>query len=215
MEHFAEQPWVDFVRGVSGTEISKDIKTHLIAGCQECQTSHDNWSRVRRLASEEAAYEPSDNLLRLVKLGFCNKPTDEPQKWTLASLVFDSFTQPLLHGVRSGALNVGAVGADRVSVWQVVHEAEGLTVDLRFSQRAQSKAMHLVGQVFDRQAVRPLQSSAIVELSTDQGHLITTSVVSALGEFHIECEAKGQLLLLVKAAGRNTVRIPLGNLGLR
>jgi hypothetical protein len=215
MEHFAEQPWVDFVRGVSGIELSRDIEAHLIAGCPECQTSHDNWSRVRRLASEEAAYEPPDNLLRLVKLGFCNKSTDEPQKWTLANLVFDSFTQPLQHGLRSGALNVGAVGAGGVSVWQVVHEAEGLTVDLRFSQRAQSKAMHLVGQVFDRQAVRPLQSSAIVELSTDEGHLITTSVVSALGEFHIECEAKGRLLLLVKATGRNIVRIPLGNLRLR
>jgi hypothetical protein len=162
MEHFAEQPWVDFVRGVSGAEISRDIIAHLTAGCPECETSHDNWSRVRRLANEEAAYEPPENVLRLVKLGFCNRSADKPQKWTLANLVFDSFTQPLLHGVRSGALNVGAVGVGGVSVWQVVHEAEGLTVDLRFSQRALSKAMLLVGQVFDRQAVRPLQSSAII-----------------------------------------------------
>ena len=207
MEHFSERPWVDFVRGISGPhEISTDIRTHLTAYCSKCNTALDAWSRVRRLASEEVAYAPPENLVRLAKLGFASKSVYQPrtsiQHWTLANLVFDSFAQPLPMGVRSAAL----------SAWQVVYEAEGLTVDLRFGHRAQSKTIHLVGQVFDKRAVRLWQSNATIQLSTEQGELIATTAVNAMGEFHIEFEAKDHhLWLSVKAAERTAVRIPLTN----
>ena len=163
------------------------------------------------MATDEAAYEPPENLVRVVKLCLGEKTTDKAQKWTLANLVFDSFAQPLLHGVRSGTTNAGGTS----SVWQVVYEAEGLTVDLRVTHRAQSKAAHLVGQIFDKRTVRPLQDNAIVELSKDQNNAIAASVVNAFGEFHIEFEPQDHLLLSIKAAGRNAVRIPLTNLKLR
>ena len=105
MEHFSEQPWADFVRGISAPEISKDIKAHLAADCSKCKTALDAWSRVRRLASAEDAYAPPENLVRLVKLGFAASPHISPglcsANWTLANLVFDSFAQPLPAGVRS------------------------------------------------------------------------------------------------------------------
>ena len=207
MEHFSERPWADFVRGISGPEISNDIRTHLAADCSKCKTALDAWSRVRRLASAEAAYAPPENLVRLVKLGFASKPADRPLawipvNWTVANLVFDSFAQPLPVGVRSAAL----------SAWQVVYEAEGLTVDLRFGHRAQSKTVHLVGQVFDKRAVRLWQSDATIEVSTEQDYVIATTTVNAMGEFHIEFEAKDHhLWLSVKAAERTAVRIPLTN----
>lgn len=207
MEHFSERPWADFVRGISGPEISKDIRAHLAADCSKCKTALDAWSRVRRLASAEDTYAPPENLVRLVKLGFDSKlgqqpPAWIPAKWTLANLVFDSFAQPLPAGVRSAAL----------SAWQVVYEAEGLTVDLRFGHRAQSKTTHLVGQVFDKRAARVSQSNATVQLSTEPGVLLATTAVNAMGEFHIEFEAQDQhLWLSVKAAERTAVRIPLTN----
>jgi hypothetical protein len=207
MEHFSERPWADFVRGISEPEISKDIKAHLAANCSTCKTALHAWSRVRQFASEESVYVPPENLVRLVKLGFASKPTPKPRtsklaNWTLANLVFDSFTQPLPAGVRSAAL----------SAWQVVYEAEGLTVDLRFGHRAQSKTVHWVGQVFDKQAVRLWQSNATIQLSTEEGELVATTAVNAMGEFHIEFEAKDRhLWLSVKAAERTAVRIPLTN----
>jgi hypothetical protein len=207
MQHFSEQPWADSVRGIGGAEASRDIRAHLASGCLKCKTTHDVWNRVARLATEENAYAPPENLVRLVKLsfahqsGFADKPAKPAATWTLANLVFDSFAQPLMAGVRSGALNV----------WQVIYEAEGLTVDLRFGRRAQSKAVHLVGQVFDKQEVRALQNNATVELSTEQDQMVATTDVSTLGEFHIEFEAEEHLWLSVKAVGRNPVRIPLTN----
>jgi hypothetical protein len=202
MQHFAEQPWADFVRGVSGPKIAEDIKAHLAKGCSKCKTAHDTWTRVGRLATEESAYVPPENLVRLVKLGFVTKAVKPAPAWTLANLVFDSFAQPLQAGVRSsGALNV----------WQVIFEGEGLAVDLRFGRRAESKEVHVVGQVLDKHEARALQNSATVELSTDQDQLVATTTVSALGEFHLEFEAKDHLWLSVKAVGRNIVRIPLTN----
>jgi hypothetical protein len=207
MEHFSERPWADFVRGISGPEISKDIKAHLAVDCSKCKTALDAWSRVRRLASAEDTYVPPENLVRLVKLGFASEPahqarTSTLENWTLANLVFDSFAQPLPAGVRSAAL----------SAWQVVYESEGLTVDLRFGHRGQAKTVHLVGQVFDKRAVRVWQSNASIQLSTEQGELVATTAVNAMGEFHIEFEAHDRhLWLLVKAAERTAVRIPLTN----
>jgi anti-sigma factor RsiW len=201
MEHFSEQPLVDFVRGVSGPELSRDLRAHLAKGCSKCKTAHDAWSRVRRMAAEEGAYAPPENLVRLVKLEFSSRAARRPRKWTLANLVFDSFAQPLPAGVRSGTLNV----------WQVIYEAEGLTVDLRFGRRSQSKEVHVVGQVFDKQAVRALKNNATVELATEKDQLVAAATLTDLGEFHLEFEAKEHLWLSVKAAGRNTVRIPLAN----
>lgn len=199
MAHFSEQPLVDYVRGVSEPEISKDIRAHETMGCSKCQAAHDTWSRVQKLATEESAYTPPENLVRLVKLGFGGKTARERSKWTLATLVFDSFAQPLTAGVRSGTLNI----------WQVIFEAEGLTVDLRFGRRSQSKEVHVVGQVFDKQAVRALRDNATIEVSTEKDRLIATAAVTDLGEFHLEFVAKDAKWLAVKAGGRNTVRIPL------
>jgi hypothetical protein len=199
MRHFSDERWADFVRGVSGSEISRGIRTHLDTGCPKCHTALDAWRRVQRLATEEAACTPPENLVRLVKLGFASHEK-QPRKWTLASLVFDSFAQPLPAGVRSGALNV----------WQVVYEAEGLTVDLRFGRRAHSKELHLIGQVLDKQKARASQS-ATIELSTEQDQLVGATSVNASGEFQVEFEAKDDLWLSIKSEDRNTVRIPLTN----
>lgn len=201
MEHISDQRWADFVRGVSGPEISGNIRGHLGKGCPKCKTALDAWSRIRRFATEEAAYAPPENLVRLVKLGLAGKPAKASRKWTLANLVFDSFAQPLLAGVRNGALNV----------WQVIYEAEGLTVDLRFGRRAHSKAVHLIGQVLNKQEARAWQR-ATIELATEQGQLLTTTSVNASGEFQVEFEANDHLWLSIKAEERNAVRIPLTNM---
>lgn len=199
--HFSEQSWVDLARGINRPEPGENIRAHIAAGCSSCKTAHDSWSRITRFAANEEDYTPPDNLVRLVKLGIAGKVVPELRQWTLAKLVFDSFAQPLPVGVRSGALRV----------WQVIYEAEGLTVDLHFGRRAQSKAMHIVGQVFDKTAAQALQDSATIELSTEHKQLVATAPVTGSGEFYLEFEAKEHLWLSVKSAGRNTVQIPLTN----
>jgi hypothetical protein len=201
MQHFSDRPVADFVRGVSGPEISTEIGAHLAGGCPKCKTGVDAWSRVRKFATAEAAYEPPTDLVRLVKLGFAAQPLAQSRKWTLANLVFDGSAQPLPVGVRSAA----------ISAWQVIYEADGLTVDLRLGRRAPSRNVHVVGQVFDKKAVRALQDSAVVELRTAEDRLLATTVVNAMGEFHLEFEQRDNMWLAISAEGRESVRIPLAN----
>jgi anti-sigma factor RsiW len=199
MEHCSEQHLTDFVRGVGSPAQSQDIQSHLAAGCSRCQMAHDRWSKVRRFASAEDSYMPPENLVRLVKLSFGSQPAKRRKASILATLMFDSFAQPLPAGVRSNS----------ISAWQLLYEAEGLSVDLRFGRRGKGKMVHVVGQVFDKLAVRALQNQASIELSTEQDQVIATTSVSATGEFHLEFEQNGHLWLSVKAEGRNTVRIPI------
>jgi hypothetical protein len=201
MEHVSDQRCADFVRGISGPEISGNVGTHLDTGCAKCKTAVDAWSRIRRFATDEAAYAPPENLVRLVRLGFDGKFAKPPRKWTLANLVFDSLAQPQLAGVRSGALNV----------WQVIYDAEGLTVDLRFGRRAHSQEVHLIGQVLNKQEARAWQR-ATIELSTEHDQLLATTEVNVSGEFQVEFEAKDHLWLSIKAEDRSAVRIPLTNI---
>jgi hypothetical protein len=206
MEHLAEQPVVDFVRGVCEPPVARGIKAHLDAGCSKCQTAVDSWSRVRRLAAQEDTYTPPENLVRMAKFAFVSQTmhsaqSDLPTTWTLANLVFNGFAQPLPAGYRSGTLNV----------WQVIYEAEGLTVDLRFGRRSLSKVVYIVGQIFDKHAAQALHNDTTVELSTEDDLLVATSPITVMGEFHIEFREKGPLWLSVKTSGRNPVRIPLAN----
>lgn len=206
MEHLAEQPLVDFVRGVCEPPIARSIKAHLAAGCSKCQTALDSWNRVRRIAAQEDCYTPPENLVHMAKFAFVSQAaqrvqSDLPMTWTLANLVFNGFNQPLPAGYRSGTLNV----------WQVIYEAEGLTVDLRFGRRSLSKVVYIVGQILDKHAAQALHSDTTVELSTENDLLIATSPITVMGEFHIEFQEKGPLWLSVKTSGRNPVRIPLAN----
>ncbi len=203
MEHCSEEVLTDFVRGVSSSDQSKAIVSHLTAGCSRCQTAHDHWSKVRRLANAEDAYAPPENLVRLAKLSFvAHQTSQQPRtfmKSVLANLVFDSLAQPLPAGVRSNA----------ICAWQLLYEAEGLSVDLRFGQRIHSKVVHMVGQVFDKTAVGTWLDNAVVELFTEQNQLIVATTVSAMGEFDLEFEQSEHLWLSVKVEGRNAVRIPI------
>jgi len=198
MEHFSAQPLVDMVRGISPPEIRKRAQDHLATGCLACQADYKTWSLVNKLATAEALYAPHDDLVRLVKMSFEGKKKPD-SSWILASLVFDSFAQPLPAGIRSRAANV----------WQVICEAEDLTIDLRFGRRSHSGVIQVVGQVFDNRASRALKNSTMIELWTDHPDLVATTVATHTGEFHLEFELKDPMSLLIKAEGRKAVRIPL------
>ena len=201
MPHFAEENWADYVRGVTGPDVAVKMQAHLTAACADCQTVSDRWSQIRRIAAAEEKFIPPDGLVRMAKLAFAAKYPTKSIKSTLAKLVFNGFAQPLQAGVRSGALNV----------WQVVYEAEGMTVDLRFGHRAHSREVHLVGQVLDKRDTRIWQNDATVELSDQQDQVVATTALTNLGEFHFEFEQISPMWLSIKAAGRNTVRIPLNS----
>src|SRR6266568_1790091 len=128
MEHFSEQAWADFVRGIGESEMKANVKSHLARGCSDCRAAFDVWSRVQTTLVNERTYTPPDSAVRMVKQEFTAAYSPEQRSSVLASLLFDTFAQPLPAGIRS------TVAVAR----QLIYEAEGLTVDLRLDRQPQS-----------------------------------------------------------------------------
>lgn len=201
MEHFSEQAWADFARGFSASGKAKGIKAHLAAACLPCQTAKGFWGRVHTMALAESTYTPPANLVRLAKLEFSANRRAESAEWTVASLLFDSFSQPLLAGVRSGA----------ATARQIVYEANGLVVDLRFDRIGPSGKVSAVGQMLDKRVPRELLAGSPVVVWTEDGQLVATTEANGFGEFQLEFVPQERLRLTARVGSRR-VDIPLSNL---
>jgi len=202
MEHFSEQAWADFVRGINKSETNTDIESHLARGCSDCKAAFNIWNQVRTTIANEKTYMPPDNALRMVKQEFAARYPPEQRPSVLANLLFDTFAQPLPTGVRSGA----AVAR------QLVYEAEGLTVDLRVDPQPQSNKICVVGQVLDKGVSRVSPSGASIMIWTEKGQPILQVSANESGEFQLEFDAQDNLRLSIHVAGRGTIRIPLAKL---
>ena len=202
MQHFSEQAWADFVRGIGESETKANIESHLARGCCDCGATSDVWNQLQTIVSNEESYMPPESAVRMVKLEFVTTNSQE-QASVLANLLFDTFVQPLAAGIRSGA----AVAR------QLVYEAEGLTVDLRLDSQPHSGKILVVGQVLDKRLPRVLPSGVCIALWTPKGQPFLEVSPNESGEFQLEVNAQDNLRLLIEVAGRKTIRIPLANLG--
>jgi len=202
MQHFSEQAWADFVRGVSESETKANIESHLARGCCDCGATSDVWNQLQTIVSNEKSYMPPESAVRMVKLEFVTTNSQE-QASVLANLLFDTFVQPLAAGIRSGA----AVAR------QLVYEAEGLTVDLRLDSQSPSGKILVVGQVLDQRLPRVSPRGVSIALWTPKGQPFLEVSPNESGEFQLEVNAQDDLRLLIEVAGRKTIRIPLANLG--
>jgi hypothetical protein len=201
MQHFSEQAWVDFTRGFVAPVKAQDMKAHLAASCLPCKSAQGFWGRLQTMARSEETYAPPENLVRLAKFEFTVKQQAQPANWTIASLLFDSVSQPLPAGVRSGA----------TTARQVVYESEGLTVDLRFDRIVPSGMVSAVGQVLDTRVPRELLAGSPIVIWTEDGQLVVTTEANGFGEFQLEFEPQDRLQLTARV-GRRRVQIPLTNL---
>ena len=200
MEHFSEQVWADFVRGIGQTSTRQEVEAHLANGCPDCIPVCGMWRKVYSIAATEASFEPPDGVVRVVKLGMAATQA-VPGPWTLARLVFDSLNQPLTAGVRSGA-------SDR----QLMFDAEGTMVDLVLDSRPQSQMVSLVGQVVDKQGAKIAPRQVRVVLWTETSQPLAQTSANEFGEFQLEFAAQDRLRLSVEIVGYKYIRIPPLNL---
>ena len=205
MEHFSEQAWADFLRGVGESQNQANIESHIARGCSECRAAFDVGKRVLATLANEKHYTPPDSVVRMVKLEFAatHSPVQRPS--VLANLLFDTFAQPLPAGIRSGA----AVAR------QLVYEAEGLTVDLRLDPQARPGRILVVGQVLDRRHPELLPGSVSIALWTQKGQPFLEVSPNESGEFQLEFDAQDDPRLLIDVAPGKTIRIPLPDFGPR
>lgn len=201
MEHFSEQIWADFVRGIGQPETNREVEVHL-AGCSECQAAWEVWKKVVAIANNEPTFAPPDGVVRMAKQEFAATQVFKPSAWKLAKLQFDSFSQPLPAGVRSG----GSAGR------QLIFDAETTMVDLALEMRPQSKTISLVGQVVDKSRAKVAPRKVSIILWTETALPLAETSANEFGEFQLEFAARDRLRISVEIVGRKPIRIPPINL---
>lgn len=210
MHHYSEQVLIDFVRTVpvlnarSGLSENAAVQSHLGRGCKDCMATLQVWQKVQSTAAAESSYRPPENAVRMVKMEFVARHSRDAAEKADASLVFDTVLQPALAGVRSAA----------VAARQMVYEAEGFTVDLRFDRKPHSNTVYLIGQILDSARTGILMGTLPVTLCTDRDVLIAEGRTNDLGEFHLEFEAQDHLRLSIWTRSK-LIRIVLANLRLK
>src|SRR6476659_10241184 len=197
MHHFSEAVFADFVRGID-VPAYKELQSHLASQCSQCGKSVKAWLQLQAIGVRENTYCPPVASVRVVKLEFEARCAQE--KELPGNLVFDSFSQPALAGVRS---------ASAAAARQMVYEAEGMMVDLRFDRPTHSKCISLIGQVLDKRVPRVSLANAAVMLWTEKGMVLAETKTNAVGEFHLEFEVQNRLRLSIQASAGTLIRIPL------
>jgi hypothetical protein len=201
MEHFSEQAWTDFVRGIGNSD-REEMQGHLASGCNDCAASRETWQQVHAIALRESNYAPPKNAVRMAKLEFAARSFEETKQPVLAELVFDTMARPALAGVRSTA----------AAARQMVFEADGLAVDLRFDGPGSSRRILVTGQVLDKRVPRAAVENSPVILWTAKGMALAETRTNAFGEFNLELEPQHNLRLSIQVVGRALIRIPLASL---
>lgn len=196
MRHFSVEEWVDFAREVGENSRKEIMQGHLDTGCKQCGEVVKAWTRIRQAAQRDRSYEPPEAAARIAKAIFV--PPGKAGKASIARLLFDSFQNPVVEGVRSAS----------TTARQMLYSVGTYRIDLRMEPQMDSDKVSLVGQVLN--SADPIKTGAQVTVTLLRGRkILGESQTNALGEFHLECSLEGQLQLLLALPRARDVKIPL------
>ena len=196
--HFTEEDWADFARQQGEPEQRARLQRHL-QSCERCAQTLDVWTAVVGLAGQEAAYQPPDEVTARAKAHFAlHRPQGLLERaGSAVSLVFDSFRQPVLAGVR-------AAGS---SPRQLLYKAGRYLIRLQVEREAGSDRLSVVGQIVDEANPKNALQELPVLLLSDKDTLDRT-VTNILGEFQLESDPSESLRLSVGIPEIGTLTLP-------
>lgn len=195
MKHFSIAEWTDYVHGLADGATADRMRAHLHTGCTPCGATVRTLEKLVAVIAADISPEVPQYVVHNAKSIFA---LQQPEKVTLssmvASLVFDSFRQPLAAGVRN---------QQRFSR-HAVYQAGDLAVDLRLDRENKGSRISLVGQVGHRTSPAAVVANVPVSLMAGQ-RVIAQTMSNEYGEFQFEYEpaAHLQLHVPVGAAGKS------------
>lgn len=188
-EHFREEDWLDFAREVGDREHRARVARHLEAGCSECEQTFRLWAAVLSVADQATQSGPPEFALGRMRDRFSlQRPRKLGERIAAqAALVFDSFRQPMLAGMRASS---------GVPVRQLLYKAGRYTIKLQVEPGVDAQRTSIVGQILDDQDPSGgMRDIAVLALRGSK--TLDRTVTNPLGEFHLEPNASGKLQLSV------------------
>lgn len=188
MKHYESTEWLDYLRGFVGEARRGEMESHLATKCAKCTANVTQLQKLMATAQAEAQYEVPEPAVRMAKAIYALQRPAEVQLLpkVLAKLVFDSFREPALEGVR---------GQQRITR-QAMYEAGDYCVDIRMEQERGATTVALVGQIVNRAV--PEQKIADVPILLMAGKdVLGRARSNQFGEFQLEYEPRQPLSLHV------------------
>jgi hypothetical protein len=198
MKHYTREEWIDFARGLVGSEAKSLMQLHLDSGCHECQREAGLWARVSQTAQREAHFEPPPGAVRIAKAMMATSGYRAKARPRLAELLFDSIRTPLPAGVRS------AMAVSR----QMLFGSGNHRIDLRMEPKLDSDEIAIVGQLLD--SANPEQMLRNVPVTLHSGKkMVAASETNHLGEFQLICKLSNDLELRATLPQGQQIRLAL------
>jgi hypothetical protein len=200
MKHFPVEEWIDFIRQVVHTAMKEKMKEHLEQGCKSCAKIVSLWQRVRQTAETERNYWPPGDAVRIAKASLAGShvTVNEKRSDILAVLLFDSFLQPVIEGVRSSSIGTR----------QMLYRADPFQIDLLIESQAGGRSVVVTGQLLDLRHPKIVGYNLRVTLSNLRGRVVHATT-NQFGEFCQEIENSGNLELKFHGANHKPVVISL------
>ena len=202
-KHFGVTEWADFVRGFLNRARRHSMKLHLASGCARCHRTVSLFESVLEVTGREAEYEAPAFAVRCARAIYSLQPLERVHilPRVLARLVFDSFRQPQLAGVRA---------QQRVSR-QALYEAGDFCVDLRLESESEGARVSLVGQIANRKD--PEMRIANVPVLLLSGRQVAGHAVSnEFGEFQMTYRPSRHLRLYVPVQEESGIEVAIGQI---
>jgi hypothetical protein len=186
MEHFSVEKWIDFVNQAVTVSEQEQMDKHLSLGCKSCQKTVSLWQRVRVSAAAEENYQPPEGAVRIAKASFTGAGLGSQNKGagSRVKLLFDSFLQPVLAGVRSAGAGTR----------QMLYRADPYQIDVQLEMKPNGNRIVVTGQLLNLSNPKVIASGTRILVSNMHGDVVHTAA-NQFGEFSGEVKNSGDLQL--------------------
>jgi hypothetical protein len=199
MKHFEDKDLIDFVRDTANPKSRREIQSHLDGNCADCELRLRLWKWMKEFGIQEARNRSAADTVRIAKAAF--HPVSAKSRGAmrnLAILVFDSFAQLQVTGVRSTASGAR----------QLLYRAGPLTIDMKLQMPSTTGRFSLVGQVMSSDDNSMGMNEVPVHLLSGTSELASTST-NQFGEFYLEHDNGKDLQVALEVSREKEVFIPL------
>jgi len=186
MEHFSIEKWIDFVNQAVTTNEQQQMDRHLSMGCEPCQETVSLWQRVRSSAAAEGNYQPPESAVRIAKAAYASAGLAVAKKGAKSKvrLLFDSFLQPALAGVRSSGTGTR----------QMLYRADPYQIDVQLELKPGGNRVVVTGQLLNLGNPKLIATGTRILVSNMHGDVVH-QVANEFGEFSGEVKNSGDLQL--------------------
>jgi hypothetical protein len=200
MKHLTEEDCADFANRTATPKRLSEMEAHVKGGCAKCEESLHFWQNVKEFASEESSFEPNADTVRLAIGTFAVRgpSTHRGVFREIAQLVFDSFREPVLAGVRGG----------HTPCRRLMFRAGEVMIDLSMEAASRRSHVMLVGQVLDT-ATSGIGIGEVPILLLNGRDTLAETQTNLYGEFQLECSENKNLQISIGVTEDKDVFIPL------